>query len=106
MFNPKQIQQAMKKMGIKSEEVDAEEVVIRCRDKNIVVSEPAVTKIMMGAQETFQIVGKISEEIRDKFSPEDVKLVAAQAGRSEEEAIKALDETGDIAEAIMKLKSK
>ncbi|UCG95770.1 MAG: nascent polypeptide-associated complex protein [archaeon] len=106
MFNPKQIQQAMKKMGIKSEEVDAEEVVIRCRGRNIVIKEPSVSKIKMGTQETFQVMGKVSEEPAEKFSQDDVKLVTEQTGCSEEEALKALEETGDMAEAIMKLNSR
>lgn len=103
MFNQKQMQKAMKRMGILSEEIDAEEVIIRCRDKDIVVTEPAVSKIKMGNQETFQVIGIVSERLREKFSEDDVKLVTEQTGCSEEDAIKALDETRDMAEAIMKL---
>ena len=104
MFNQKQMQKAMKRMGIRSEEIDAEEVIIRCRDRDIVVTEPAVSKIKMGNQETFQVMGVVTERLREKFSEDDVKLVTEQADCSEEDAIKALDETGDIAEAIIKLK--
>jgi len=104
MFNPKQIQKAMKRMGIQSEEVDAEEVLIRCRDKNIVIREPNVSKIKMGENETFQIMGEVSEVPKEKFSKDDVKLVMEQTGCSEEDALKVLDETKDMAEAILKLK--
>lgn len=104
MFNQKQMEKAMKRMGIHTEEIDATEVVIRCGDRDIVVNEPAVSKINMGGHETFQVMGKVSEVPKEKFSTEDVKLVAEQAGCSEEDAIRALDETGGIAEAIMKLK--
>ena len=104
MFNQKQIQQAMKRMGIKSEEIDAEEVIIRCNDRDIVITEPAVSKIKMGGQETFQVIGKASEVLKEKFSKDDIKLVMEQTDCTEEDAMKALDETGDIAEAIMLLK--
>lgn len=105
MFSQKQMEKAMKRMGIKSEEIDATEVIIRCRDKDIVVREPAVSKINMAGQETFQVMGKISEVFREKFSAEDVKLVTSQTGCSEDDARKVLDETGDIAEAIIRLKN-
>ncbi len=106
MFNQRQMQKAMKRMGIKSEEIDAEKVLIECKDKKIVISSPSVSKIRMGGQETFQVVGEVSEELKENFSEEDVELIMNQTGCSDEEAIKALDETGDMAEAIMKLKEK
>ena len=102
MFNPKQIEKAMKRMGVQSEEIDAEEVVIYCRDKDIVIKEPTVSKIKMGGYETFQIMGVVSE--RQKISQEDIRLVVEQTGCTEEEARKILEQTGDLAEAIMKLK--
>ncbi len=104
MFSQKQVEKAMKRMGIKSEEIDAEEVIIRCGDRDIVVKEPVVSKINMAGQETFQVMGKVSELPREKFSTEDVKLVAEQAGCSDEDARSALEETGDIAQAIILLK--
>ena len=104
MFSQKQLEKAMKRMGIKSEGIDAEEVVIRCSDKDIVVKEPVVSKVNMGGHETFQVMGNVSEVPKERFSNEDVKMVTEQTGCSEEDARKALDETGDIAQAIMKLK--
>ena len=104
MFSQRQMQQAMKRMGIKTEEIDAEEVVIKCRDKDIVIKEPSVSKVKMGGNETFQVVGNPTEVLREKFSQEDVELVMDQTGCTIEEARKALDDTEDMAEAIMKLK--
>jgi nascent polypeptide-associated complex subunit alpha len=60
-------------------------------------------KIKMGGQESFQITGDISEESGEKFSENDVKVVMEKTGSSEKEARKALEETGDLADAIMKL---
>jgi nascent polypeptide-associated complex subunit alpha len=101
-IDPKQMNALMKKMGIKTEDIDAEEVVIKGK-KTIVIKEPHVTAIDMQGQKTFQITGRI-EEAEEKSS-EDLELVMAQTGATKEEAEKALEESGgDIAEAILKLK--
>jgi len=94
----------MKQMGMKVTNIDAEEVIIRTVDKEIVISNPQVSKIKIMGQDTFQITGEISERPREDISDEDVDMVADQAGVSREEARAMLLETGDIAEAIMRLK--
>ena len=94
----------MKKMGIQQETIDAEEVIIKGKEKEIIVSSPQVTKIKMQGQETFQIVGEVSERKKEAFSEEDVKMIMEQTGASEEKVKETLKETNDIAEAIMKLK--
>lgn len=104
-IDPKQMEKMMKQMGVSTENIDAVEVVIRTAEKEILISEPKVSKIKMGGQETFQIVGNVSERAKENFSNEDVKTVRGQTGASESEARAALEETnGDLAEAIMKLK--
>lgn len=104
-IDPKQMEKMMKQMGMQTEEIDALEVVIRTPEKEIIISEPSVSKIKMGGQETFQIAGNVSERAKESFSQEDVKTVSEQTGVSETEARKALEESGgDLAEAIMKLK--
>ncbi len=105
-MNPKQMKQMMKQMGMQMEEIDASEVIIRCADKEIVISEPQISKIKAGGNETFQIMGNVSERSVEKenFTDEDVKMVCDQAGVGEDAARSALEETGgDMAEAIMKL---
>jgi len=101
-MNPKMMKQAMKKMGIKQDEIDAEEVIIKLKDKNIVIRNPNVTKINMQGHDTFQIMGDISEE--GGSNEEDIKTVVDQTGCSEEEAKTALEKYDDIAEAILNLK--
>lgn len=98
------MQKAMKQLGIKQEEIDAEEVVIKCKDKAIYVLNPQVSRIHMAGQESFQISGKIMEEEISRFSKDDVQTVMEQTDCSEKEAKGALEETGDLAEAILKLK--
>lgn len=95
----------MKQMGMKSENVDAEEVIIRTKEKEILINNPQVTKIKMGDHNTFQIIGEISERTKEKFSEDDIKMVMEQTGASEEDVRKELSETGDIAKVIMKLRS-
>lgn len=103
-FRESNLKKAMKRMGIKPEDIDAEEVIIKTRDKDLVISDPSVIKVNMMGQESFQISGKISE--RSSISDEDIKTVMESAGVSEEKARKALEKTrGDLAEAILGLKS-
>lgn len=101
-MNPKMMKQAMQKMGIKQVELDAEEVIIKLKDKNLIIKNPNVSKINMQGHETFQIMGDVSEESSNE---EDIKTVMDQTGCSEEEAKKALEKYDDIAEAILNLKS-
>ena len=103
-INPKMMEKAMKQLGIKSEELAAEEVIIKTTDRQIVITNPQVTRVNMGGQESFQVSGEISESPLKKFSDDDVKMVIEQTGATAGEAEKALEETGDIASAILKLR--
>ena len=98
------MEKMMKQMGIKTENIDATEVIIKTADKNIIVSNPHVTKISMHGKDTFQVVGNISEKEVQEFTQADIDMIKEQTGASEEEIIKTLDETKDIAETILKLK--
>lgn len=105
-FDQKNMERMMKQMGMNVTNIDAEEVVIRTADKDIIIENPQVSKIKVMGQETFQITGgEISERAREDADEDDVDMVADQAGVSREEAREMLRETeGDIAQAIMKLK--
>jgi len=112
-INPRQMKQAMKRLGIKAEEIeDVVEVIIRTPAREYVISEPAVTKMEVQGQTTFQILGEY--QLRERSSgeegasvpEEDIVLVMEQTGCSKEEAIKALQESdGQPAEAILKILS-
>lgn len=98
------LKKAMKRMGIKQEEIDADEVIIKTKDKDIVISSPSIVKVKMMGQESFQISGEVSE--KSSVKDEDIKMVMEKTNVSEEEARKALEKTkGDLAEAILSLKS-
>lgn len=107
-INPRMMQQAMRQMGIKQEELDALEVVIRLKDKDLIITNPQVTKVNMMGQENFQISGAIKEQARTlnaEISEEDVKTVMEQAGVDAKTARNALEAShGDIAEAILSIK--
>ena len=107
-ISPREMQKAMKKLGIRQEEIDADEVIIKSGNKEIVITNPQVSKVNMMGQETFQIVGNIEErEISStpEISEDDIKMVMAQAEVAEEEARKAIENNeGDLAKAIMELK--
>jgi nascent polypeptide-associated complex subunit alpha len=106
-INPKQMQAVMKQMGMSQVEIPTSRVIIEKEDGNkIVINNPSVTKIKMQGQESFQITGDVSDEpagVRSIFSEDDIKVVMEKTNCSEDEAKSALEETGDLAEAILKL---
>ena len=103
------MKQVMKKMGMQQQDIEVNEVIFKMNDKDIVISNPTVSKINMMGQETYQVVGEIHEKQVDTthdISEEDIQIVMSQTNCSKEEAIKAIKKSkGDLAEAIMSLKS-
>lgn len=117
--NPRQMRQAMKRLGIEQEEIEGvEEVVIRTASKEYVIRDANVTAMTAQGQKIWTVVGE--PIVRDRpdakkaegpkaltIPEEDVKLVAEKAGVSEDEARKALEECGgEPAEAIIRLMSR
>lgn len=115
-MNPKQMQQAMRQLGIRQEDLDATEVIIRLKDREILISNPSVQMIKMQGQESFQISGDSAERALTsgseeeeiiEITDEDIETVMAQAKCTEEEAEKALEEAeGDLAMAVLLLTNK
>lgn len=105
--NPKKIQQMMKQIGMKQEDISAKRVIIEQEDKNIIIECPSVAKINISGNETFQISGDVREESKEdeeKLKEEDIKIIMEKTGKSEEEAREALGKVnGDLAEAIISL---
>lgn len=106
-INPRQMQQMMKKMGIQQEDIDAEQVIIVCKDKKIVIDNPSVQKVNMMGQKNYQISGDEHTESLDsapEINSDDINTVMEQTECTEEEAKGALEECeGNIAEAILLL---
>lgn len=98
-INPKQMQNLMKQLNVKQENIDASEVIIKGK-KNYIIRNPEVFKVNMMGQEMLQVSGKLEDYINE----DDVKLVMEQANVSREEAIKALQKNNnDIVASILSL---
>ncbi len=92
----------MKQMGMSQEEIPASRVTIEKRDgSKILIKNPHVTKIKIQGQESFQVSGDVREETG--FSEHDIKTIIEKTNCTEERARETLQETGDLAEAILKL---
>ena len=115
--NKRQMEQAMRKMGVQQKEIPAEVVIIKTPEKEIIIEQPSVAQITMAGQLSFQISGKVSERAAlrnnsesinsESIKTDDIDLVMEQTGASEKEAASALEKAnGDIAEAILLLQKK
>ena len=118
--SPRDLARALRRMGVRMEELDAERVVVELRDGRVLeVNPPAAVMVLRvkGQPPMLYVIGEpreveakpAEEEAGEaggvEVSEEDVMLVAEQAGVSPEEARRALIEAGgDIAAAILKLK--
>ncbi|PSQ23945.1 nascent polypeptide-associated complex protein [Halobacteriales archaeon QS_9_67_15] len=122
-MDDRKMQQMMKQMGIDMQELDAEEVIIRTANEELVFSKPDVQRMDAQGQQTYTIVGE--PESRDRgedgsgepaieegegdsgaaaIPDDDVELVATRAGVGENEAREALEATdGDLAAAIERI---
>ncbi|ELY31257.1 nascent polypeptide-associated complex protein [Natrialba magadii ATCC 43099] len=111
------MEQMMQQMGIDVEDVDAEEVIIRTDEYDLVFNDAEVTKMDARGQETYQIIGS-PEQVEagsaggdagsadsEPAIPEgDIEMVATRTGASEDEARAALeDNDGDLAAAVEEL---
>jgi len=109
-INPRQAQKMMKKMGIKQEEIEASQVIIKTANNNIIINSPSVAKVNMMGQETFQISGEIEEqEVNQEpdINEDDVNTVIEQTGSTKEQAQEIIKKhNGDLAAAILELSPK
>jgi nascent polypeptide-associated complex subunit alpha len=122
-LNPRKMKQMMNQMGIDLEDIDAEEVIIRTAEEELVFHDADVQRMDAQGQQTYQIVGEPDTRPRGEggeadaadeagesetggaggFDEQDVGIVAQRADVTEEEAREALEETGDLAAAVQKL---
>jgi nascent polypeptide-associated complex subunit alpha len=118
-LDPSKMQQMMKQMGIDIEDIDAEEVVIRTADEELVFTDAEVQRMDAQGQQTYNIVGEPETRERgsgdegaggtddggdDGLPQEDVQMVANAAGVSAAQARQALEAVdGRPADAIDRL---
>ncbi|MFA6804883.1 MAG: nascent polypeptide-associated complex protein [Candidatus Methanomethylophilaceae archaeon] len=111
--NQRQMQQAMKKMGIKQTNINnVQEVIIRTDKDEIVITNADVVCVDMQGNKSYQIsgteevrpLGSVSEPAGRSFPNEDIELVMSQANCDREKAVAALEACdGQPAEAIIKI---
>ncbi len=116
-LNPRKMEQMMKQMGIDVEDIEAEEVIIRTDEYDLVFDNAEVTKMDARGQETYQVIGSpeqvesgtagaiadadSDDDASSAIPDEDVELVVTRTGVSEDEAREALEENdGDLAAAV------
>ncbi len=110
-MNPRQMKQAMRKMGISNESMrGVTQVIIRTADKEYVFDSPDVNIMTVQGQKTYQLTGEPAERplgettVTPGMPEEDIELVMSQTGCGRDAAIKALEEnSGQPAEAILQI---
>ena len=117
-LNPRKMKQMMNQMGIDLTDIDAEEVIIRTADEELVFHDAEVQRMDAQGQQTYQIVGEPDTRPRgeggesatddegaaSEIPADDIEIVAARTGVSEADARAALEESdGDLAAAVEKL---
>ena len=107
-LNPRDLEKAMKRMGIQQQDIDAVEVLIKTPEKIIVIKNPHVAKVNAMGQESFQISGNVEEKSIDtapEITDDDIKTVMEQTGADKKTAAEALKKNnGDLAQTILELK--
>ena len=104
-MDPKKVQDMMKKMNMNVRDIIAEEVIIKCKDKNIIISQPEVMVVDMSGKEVYQISGVVSES--ESIKEEDILLIMKRTGKDRETVVKKLEELNkDLAKTIMELEKK
>ncbi|GGM29400.1 NagC family transcriptional regulator [Haloarcula argentinensis] len=121
-MNPRKMKQMMEQMGIDMEDIDAQEVIIRTPDEELVFDDAEVQLMEAQGQKTYQVVGEpesreldsgegsaAADEADESSSDsgvdeDDVELVAMRAGVDEDTAREALEANdGDLADAVDEL---
>jgi nascent polypeptide-associated complex subunit alpha len=120
-MNPRKMKQMMEQMGIDMADIDAEEVIIRTPDEELVFTDADVQLMEAQGQKTYQVVGdpesrdrsdgeaggaEASEESGDDnaVDEDDVEIVAMRTGVDEDTAREALEANdGDLADAVDEL---
>jgi alpha-NAC-related protein len=102
--DPKKIEHMLKKLNMNVQQIPAEMVIIKTKNKNIIISKPEIMLADMMGREVYQITGEVSESV--PMSEEDVQMVMDKTGKDRDTVVKKLEEHNDLAKAIHELKGK
>ena len=101
--SPEKIQQMMKKLNMDIRQMEAEEVTIKTKTKNVKIKNPEVMIANMMGRDVYQISGEVYESLPE----DDILLVMNQTGKDRPTVEKKLEELdNDLARAIIELKGK
>lgn len=101
--DPKKMEKIMKKLNMNVRQVEAEVVVIKAKDRNIIISKPEIMIANLMGRDVYQIMGEVSEN--QPVREEDIKMVMEKTGKDRATVEKKLEElNNDLARAIMDLK--
>lgn len=104
-INPKDMARAMKKLGMKQEELSVKKVIMFLEDKELIFENPQVLKVDMMGQESYQLTGEpVEKALEIQINEDDVKTVMEQTSVDHDSALKAIkSNNGDLAAAILEL---
>ena len=88
---------------LKTKQHSPNKVIFVFDDKEWVFETPQVVEANMMGNIMFQVMGTYEERSTIDHSNEDLSLIMEKTGCSETEAKKALEETSDVAEAILQI---
>jgi len=104
------VQKLMDKFGITAKKIDAEEVEIHTRDKDIVITKPEIMITSVMDKEVYQITGTVKEIPKiiapaKKTKEEDVEMIMERTGKDRDTVMRTLQNLDyDLAKAIRELR--
>ena len=103
--DPKKIEKMMKRLNLNMRQIEADEVMIKGKQKTIVIKNPEIMITDMMGREVYQITGDVEESM--PASEEDILMVMEKTGKDRKTAVEKLEELdNDLARAIIELKGK
>jgi len=86
---------------LKTKEIPTKRVIFETENGKWIFDDPKVIEANMMGQIVFQVFG--THTLEESVNEDDLKLIMEKTNCTKEEAKKALEETKDIAEAIINL---
>lgn len=83
---------------MKTKQLNVTKVIFELTDKKLVFESPMVVEADMMGKKVFQVLG---DPVEETDSNEDIQLITEKTGCTEQEARKALELKGDLAEAVI-----
>lgn len=97
-MNPRQMEMMMRKMGIRTETIEAEEVIIVQRKGRLVLKEPSVTVMIVKGDKTYQITGR---EVMEEGTKAKGKGKGKGKDKAKEEVVEeVVVEVDEVEEAV------